>query len=458
MSLTQTAKKRKTSSLLILLFIILIIVGIGVGVFVFFENEKPSIQLTSQIDFIGNETSINFSVTDKKSGLQSIHLTLIQGEMKKTLYSIDFPRQRYWLNAGPGTKEVSCLAVIKKLGFKDGEAKLVIEATDYSFLRLLRGNKTRIEKTITIDTKPPRINILHSERYVKPGGTGFVIYRLSNDAQKHGVMINKTFHLGFPIEDGREDVYNSLFAVPYNVKKLTETHIMAVDRAGNQAIVPFSTRLQKTKQKKDRINISNSFLNTKIPEFDNHYPEMQGTPLEKYLYANNKIRSLNNQTIKTVCKKSVAERLWKDRFLRMSGSSKAGFADHRTYFYKNKGIDKQVHLGMDIASTKRVEVKAAGTGKVVLAEYLGIYGNTVILDHGQGLFSLYAHMSQINMAIDDIVEKGSVIGLTGTTGMAGGDHLHFSMLVNGIFVTPIEWWDQHWIEVTIQEPIIDSKF
>ena len=142
----------------------------------------------------------------------------------------------------------------------------------------------------------------------------------------------------------------------------------------------------------------------------------------------------------------------------MSGSSKAGYADHRTYYYKNKAIDKQIHLGVDIASTKRSGVKAAGSGIVVFADYLGIYGNTVIVDHGMGLCSLYAHLSQINVAVDEPVEKEFILGMTGISGMAGGDHLHFSMLVNGVFVTPVEWWDQNWIDVTIQEPIIDSKF
>ena len=343
------------------------------------------------------------------------------------------------------------------------KAKLILAVytkswSSHSFRSFLKGNNTRFQKTIIIDTKPPRINILHSKRYIEPGGAGFIIYRLADDTIEHGVMIGKDFHPGFLIEDGRDDVYNGLFAIPYNVTKLGETHIIATDRAGNQAIVPFSTRLRKAKQKKDRINVDDSFLTKKIPEFERHYPEMQGDLIEKFLYANKTIRSLNNEKIRAVCKNSTLERLWKDRFLRMSGSSRAGFADHRTYYYKNKAIDNQVHLGMDIASTKRIGVKAAGKGKVVFAEYLGIYGNTIILDHGIGLFSLYSHLSQINVAMDDIAEKGSVIGLTGTTGMAGGDHLHFSMLINGVFVTPVEWWDQHWIDVNIQEPIIDSKF
>jgi murein DD-endopeptidase MepM/ murein hydrolase activator NlpD len=113
---------------------------------------------------------------------------------------------------------------------------------------------------------------------------------------------------------------------------------------------------------------------------------------------------------------------------------------------------------MDIASTRRANVRAANSGIVVFADYLGIYGNMVMVDHGQGVFSLYSHLSQINVSPGDKVTTESVLGLTGTTGMAGGDHLHFSVLVNGIFVTPKEWWDQHWIEVTVDEPLIDSKF
>ena len=142
----------------------------------------------------------------------------------------------------------------------------------------------------------------------------------------------------------------------------------------------------------------------------------------------------------------------------MPGSTRAGFADHRTYYYKGNIIDHQVHLGMDIASTSRADVRAANKGKIVYTDYLGIYGNMVMIDHGQGVFSLYSHLSQINVSLGDTVDQKTVIGLTGTTGMAGGDHLHFSILINGVFVTPKEWWDQHWVEVTIDGPITTSKF
>jgi murein DD-endopeptidase MepM/ murein hydrolase activator NlpD len=94
-------------------------------------------------------------------------------------------------------------------------------------------------------------------------------------------------------------------------------------------------------------------------------------------------------------------------------------------------------------------VLAANRGKVIFADYLGIYGNMVVLDHGLGVFSLYSHLSQIGVVEGDIVEKNGVLGATGTSGMAGGDHLHFSMLVNGVLVDPLEWWDEHWLDLNI---------
>jgi murein DD-endopeptidase MepM/ murein hydrolase activator NlpD len=185
---------------------------------------------------------------------------------------------------------------------------------------------------------------------------------------------------------------------------------------------------------------------------------MAGTMVDKYLFTNNEIRIKNNNMISELCGAPHHQRLWEGKFYRMPGSSRAGFADHRTYYYGDKPIDRQVHLGIDLASTRNAEVKAAEGGIVIFADYLGIYGNMVMIDHGQGVFSLYSHLSQIDVVPNDQVDRGSVIGLTGTTGMAGGDHLHFSMLVNGIFVTPKEWWDQNWIDVTIEDPLTESRF
>jgi murein DD-endopeptidase MepM/ murein hydrolase activator NlpD len=126
--------------------------------------------------------------------------------------------------------------------------------------------------------------------------------------------------------------------------------------------------------------------------------------------------------------------------------AEAAFADFRTYLYQGREVDKKVHLGFDLASFANTPVVAANRGKVIFAADLGIYGNCVVLDHGLGVQSLYGHLSSFGVKVGDLVEKSQELGRTGMTGLAGGDHLHFTMLVGGQMVNPIEWWDEHWIQ------------
>ena len=82
---------------------------------------------------------------------------------------------------------------------------------------------------------------------------------------------------------------------------------------------------------------------------------------------------------------------------------------------------------------------------MVQARYFGIYGNCVVIDHGYGLLSLYGHLSSISVEEGQAVERYETIGRSGETGLAGGDHLHFTILLHGLPVNPQEWWDAHWI-------------
>jgi len=451
----RSGSKGKTA-LLLLFFIICL--GVGAGFILYFEGDHPVVTLEGTGEFIGKEASVSYTVKDLKSGVQSIQIWAEQNGKKELLESRTYPRNGFQNPVGPQVEAAELSFEPLKSGFKDGPVKLTLEATDFSLRGWFKGNRSVVVKNVTLDTLPPRIQILHSEKYIFPGGTGIAIYKLSDEESIHGVSINGNFNAGFLLGDGREDTYISFFALPFDSEKIESQFISARDSAGNSTKVPFTTIYKKARHKKDIINVSQGFLNRKIPEFQQHYPEMQGEFIDKYLYANGIVRRKNNSRIADICANTDETRLWTGVFKRMAGSSRAGFADHRTYTFGGRDVDRQVHLGMDIASTRRAEVKAANRGKVAFNDYLGIYGNMVMLDHGQGVFSLYSHMSQINVSTGDLVEQGSVVGLTGTTGMAGGDHLHFSMLVHGIFVTPKEWWDKKWIEVTIEEPITDSKF
>jgi murein DD-endopeptidase MepM/ murein hydrolase activator NlpD len=132
----------------------------------------------------------------------------------------------------------------------------------------------------------------------------------------------------------------------------------------------------------------------------------------------------------------------------------AEFADSRTYIYQGKEIDQQVHLGFDLAVTAQAPISASQRGVIVHASDLGIYGNCVVIDHGMGLQTLYGHLTSIDVKVGDMVDKGQQLGRSGLTGLAGGDHLHFTMLVGGEQVTPVDWWSAQWMQDRVLRKIM----
>jgi len=285
-----------------------------------------------------------------------------------------------------------------------------------------------------------------------------VVYKIDDTVEKHGLTVNGHYNPGFPVSTEEDGRFLAFFGLPYDTETIDSAVVSATDLAGNTGEAAFGMILKKQNFKHDTINISDNFLNLKIPEFAQTNPELTGSPVEQFVYVNSKVRGENYGTIVAATANPSPLRLWQGPFERMARSSRmAGFAEYRTYYYNNAEIDKQVHLGIDLASTKQAEVHAANRGNVVFAGYLGIYGNTIILDHGQGIFSLYSHLSEIGVAVGELKDKGAVIGLSGSTGMAGGDHLHFSMIINGIFVTPVEWWDPQWLQLNIDDILLGSR-
>lgn len=442
----------------ILILLLLLIVGGGFAAFfIFFEGDKPTLSLESTPDYFNKNGTIELSASDFGSGFKNVTVTATQNGKTVELYRKEFPRSGYTNPVGPLGFSESINFDTKASGFTDGKLEIIVTATDFSARNLLKGNSATSSKTVIIDSKPPKISLLHTEMYITPGSTGIVIYKVDDPSALHGVNFNDRFAQGFPIAS-MENTYISYFGLPHNTESLDNLKVIAQDQAGNKVSMPFQTRFKIPLKKKDNINISDGFLNKKIPEFEQSNPGMSGALIDKFLIANNKMRKANNQKIAKLCAAPSSNRMWEGKFYRMAGSPKAGFAEYRSYYYKNSIIDNQVHLGFDIASTKRAKVKAANHGIVIFSDYLGIYGKMVLIDHGQGVFSLYSHLSQLDAVVGSKVNKGDIIGLTGTSGMAGGDHLHFSMLIHGVFVTPKEWFDAKWIEDTIDGPLLDSKF
>ena len=196
-----------------------------------------------------------------------------------------------------------------------------------------------------------------------------------------------------------------------------------------------------------------------VPEIMDQTPELEdrGSLLDNYLEINGELRARNAAELRELSKRSTDEILWHRPFLQLPGGQvMSSFADRRTYVFEGQPVDHQTHLGFDLASTRHDEVPAANDGIVLLARYFGIYGNTVVLDHGYGLMSLCSHLSSIAVQEGQRVERGQLLGHTGATGLAGGDHLHFTMMVDGEPVTPVEWWDASWIRDRVASKLGDA--
>jgi murein DD-endopeptidase MepM/ murein hydrolase activator NlpD len=343
----------------------------------------------------------------------------------------------------------------RQLKIDDGPASIRISAWDKSWRQRFDGNRTDIEADFVIDTKPPDIEVLSTSHNIYQGGSGLVIYRLSEVCDISGVYVGDDF---FPGRSGYypdDDLYLAFIALASRHGRDTQMHAHAVDRAGNTSRRGFYYRILSRSFKTDTININDTFLNMKLPEFY----AMDGWPadatlVEQFLFVNETLREKNNATILGLSPESESQMFWQGAFGRLPNSAQqAGFADHRLYRYNGEIIDEATHLGIDLASVRQAPVPAANAGRVVTAHDIGIYGNTVIIDHGFGLFSLYSHLSKIMVAPGDMVSKEAIIGHTGTSGWAGGDHLHFSMIVNHVFVNPVEWWDPTWIKHNITDKL-----
>lgn len=100
-----------------------------------------------------------------------------------------------------------------------------------------------------------------------------------------------------------------------------------------------------------------------------------------------------------------------------------------------------LHGGVDFAASYGTGIKATRAGEIIVKTYNSSYGNYIIIDHGNGIASLYAHMSGFNVSIGQEVSQGSIIGFIGSTGSSTGPHLHFEIRVNGTRVDPMNYLD-----------------
>lgn len=326
-------------------------------------------------------------------------------------------------------------------GLKDGKAQLVVEAVSND----LRGRTDRLTLDVEVNTQPPSLQVDDTLVIVSQGGAGAIGYSASGYWTETGVKVGGYRFRSYPNPSGGGPAHRlCVFGFPHDVSAEEKPVVYALNPTGAEVVAPIKSQIQAKKFRRRKLDLTQKFLDKIFQELDRGGT---GDAVTRFTRINRDLRKANNQTLADLRLQSADKPLWSGPFQQLANTSvEAQFCDYRTYIYEGKSVDEQVHLGFDLASTAHAKVVASNDGKVVHAAPLGIYGNAIVIDHGMGVQSLYAHLSQFGVKAGDSVKKDQEIARSGSTGLAGGDHLHFSMLVDGVPVNPLEWWDPLWLE------------
>ncbi len=415
------------------------------------EGKAPSVEHDLVEPAIGKTArTVKVVIQERGRGLKTVQAAVLQAGREVLLDEVSFEGSMLLAGSGVDAHHLALTIDPANLKLTDGEAVLRIRADDFSWRNWWNGNQTLVDIPLTIDSKPPAITVLSRFHYVNQGGSGLLVYRLNEPCPRHGVLVGDHFFPGYPKPDGEALTMLAFFAVGYDQKPGTAIRAQAVDRAGNEARAGFSYRIRAKRFRKDVLNISDRFIEQKMRPLLEAGGQAPADPKEVFLAVNRDMRKSNTETFTALASQATPVMAWEGVFMRLpKAANRAQFADHRVYKYQGAIIDRQVHLGADLASLRQSPVPAANNGRVVFAGNVGIYGNTVVIEHGFGLFSLYSHLSSIQVNTGEQVAKGHEIGRTGISGLALGDHLHFGMMVHDTLVNPIEWWDAKWIQDNI---------
>lgn len=423
------------------LVILVLLVALPIVVLLVLSS-TPAVELPSSVSALGAATPLTLHIKDPH-GIRKIEAFVEQNGARYKAWEMTQPSRRiFWQRHAPdsiwnftaGTKTAPQL--------KDGKARLIVEVTSNDF----RGKTAELARDVNVVTQPPMLSVDSDQHYLYLGMADLVTFNVSGYATESGVRVGDQTFRSWPMPGGKPGFF-SLFAFAWNMPAGTTPLVYATNPAGNmvtgQMIIQFPKKEQPKYRERD-LQLDDRFIQKVVNELD---PNGSGDMVTRFVKINSEMRRANNKTLADLRFKTEPRFLWSQPFQQQHNSKvEANFADVRNYIYQGKKIDQQVHLGYDLSITQHVGVEATNDGRVVYAAPLGIYGNCIVVDHGYGLQSIYGHLSEIAVHEGDMVKRGQIMGKSGETGMAGGDHIHFSMQLEGVQIDPKEWWDSHWIK------------
>ncbi len=416
------------------ILLILVLVVIAPFVFLIARSATPQIEVNPQVTVVGEATPVTVRVQDPR-GVRHMSSFVEQGGAR---YAASENAQATKTADSDWSFTVGAKSTPQ---LHEGDAKFIIEATSNDFVH----KTAHWEGNIRVVTRPPSITTDGEQHYLYQGMAELTTFSVAGGWTDAGVRVGDQKFRSWPVPGGKSGRF-SLFAFAWNMPASTPPVVYASNGTGSDVTSPLVAIFPKKEQPKyttHELQISDAFLQKVVGELD---PNGKGDPVARFVKINSDMRHANNKTLSDLRLKTADHFLWSQPFARQHAAAESSFADLRKYIYQGKKIDQQVHLGYDLAGTQHMGVQASNDGRVVYAAPLGIYGNCIVVDHGYGLQTIYGHLSQINVHEGDMVKRGQVMGQSGMTGMAGGDHIHFAMQLDGVQIDPKEWWDPHWIK------------
>jgi murein DD-endopeptidase MepM/ murein hydrolase activator NlpD len=434
---------------LIAVVALLLLGGAGAALWIRAEGEPPALEAPEALLIGRTGASLAVSLADPRSGLRSLTVELVDGETPRTLLAEEYPGNL--LAGGPRREHAAQLALDPKaLGALGPDAKLRIAARDWSWRGFFSGNQAEKLLPLRVDLEPPRLDVATGLSYGTRGGAGAVAYTVSEPTAADGVRVGERFYRGYPRPGGTPGQRVAIFALPFDVPPDAKPVVVARDEAGNESVAGWPLVLKEVAQPTASVTLSPAFFDTVLPRLAGG--ALSADPAASFHEVNTRVRAQNEASIREHLAQSSEQPLFEGGFEQLANSKVTSrFAERRTYFVGGTAVSNAIHYGYDLASTAGAPITAAAAGRVAFTGDMGIYGNCVLVDHGLGVGTLYGHLSSIDVAVGAQVARGQALGRSGSTGLAGGDHLHFAVLVGDTYVDPVEWWDAQWVETHVRD-------
>jgi len=407
----------------------------------FFLSAPTAISVSPQLTAIGLSTPVQVHV-ENPHGVRYVAISIEQDGKTYTTRTAQTPMKRFVFSGHEAPRDVK-VTVGKDIdpSLHDGKARVTFAATGNDF----RGATASKSFDVDVITGPPRVVADGVQHYINQGGSEMATFTPSGSWNAAGVKVGDYTFRSFPLPN-HPGQYFSLFAFFWQLPPSTPVYVYASNPSGAMAKADFWYKVFPKQFRASTIRLEDMHLDQMVSQIDPEH-KIPGDLIQRFVYINSQMRKQNNKTLADLRFQTANEFLWKGAFLPMVDSTvESRFADRRTYTWQGKKVDEQTHLGFDLAKLAHSPIPASNDGRVLWAENLGIYGNCVVIDHGYGLQTIYGHLSEFLVKKGDMVKKGQIIGKTGSTGLAGGDHLHFTMQVDGVQVNSVEWWDPHWVK------------